>query len=179
MECMGARIGAAARHQNGELQMAVGSISNGSAYVQSSAQSQQASALRQRRQDFQALSQALGAGDLPAAKTAFATLQRDLGSAQGSSNQPGNSGTQDKFRAALQAIGQALTSGDLSGAQNAFASLQQARGHHHHRDADADNDGSKPAAASGAGSAAGSAANSPASIASGTAAVGSRLDVTA
>lgn len=180
---MGTRIRAVPVARNGELEMAVGSISTSSAYVQGSAQSQQASAMRQRRQEFQALSQALGSGDLSAAKTAFATLQQDLGSAQASSNQQSGPGTPDKFQSALQAIGQALTSGDLSGAQSAFASLQQARGHHRHRDADGDNDGSTTASASSASSAASStaniAANSAAGIAASTATVGSNINVTA
>ena len=36
------------------------------------------SALKQRREDFQALTKALGANDLPGAQKAFASLQQDM-----------------------------------------------------------------------------------------------------
>ena len=94
--------------------MTVGSVSPNNPYVQS-AQTGQASAFKQRRQDFEALAQALSSVDLSGAQSAFSALQQDfkkVGQAQ-SGQQTGASG-QDNFQTALQALGQALSSGDLS-----------------------------------------------------------------
>ena len=129
--------------------MAVGSVSPNNPYVQN-AQMGQASAFKQRRQDFEALAQALGSGDLSGAQSAFAALQQDLKNVgQSQSGQQAGASGQDKFQTALQALSQALSSGDLSAAQSAFASLQQARGHHH-RHAHTDGGTSAPAATTGA-----------------------------
>jgi hypothetical protein len=114
--------------------------STGSAYS-SATQSTQVSAFKQRKQDFEALSQALSAGDLAGAQSAFSALQQDLANiGQGQATPPAGQTSQTgqgSFSSALQALGQALSSGDLSGAQSAFAQLQQdiqkvAQGHHHH-----------------------------------------------
>jgi hypothetical protein len=109
--------------------MAVNSISVTNASVQST-QPGQASAIKQRRQDFEALTQALNSGDLSGAKTAFAAIQQNFKTVtQAQEGQQIGSNTQNKFQSAFQALGQALNSSDLKSAQTAFANLQQARGH--------------------------------------------------
>ena len=128
--------------------MTVGSVSPNNPYAQS-AQTGQASAFKQRRQDFEALAQALSSGNLSGAQSAFSALQQDsknVGQAQ--SGQQTGAGGQDRFQTALQALGQALSSGDLAAAQKAFASLQQAHGHHH-RHAQTDGGTGAPAATTG------------------------------
>ena len=129
--------------------MTIGSVSANSPSLQS-AQSGQTSAFKQRRQDFEALAQALSSGDLSGAKSAFSALQQDFKNAR--VTQPGPQAQvngQDKFQAALKALSQALGSGDLAAAQNAFAVLQQAQGHHH-RHGQPDGGGSTAAAVTSA-----------------------------
>jgi predicted lipoprotein len=129
--------------------MAVGSVSPNNSYIQS-AQTGQTSAFKQRRQDFEALAQALNSGDLSGAKSAFSALQQDFKTVvqtQPGQQTPGNG--QNSFQAAFQVLGQALSSGDLSAARNAFASLQQAHGHHH-RHAQTNGGTSAPATSTGA-----------------------------
>jgi len=102
------------------------------------------SALKQRREDFQALTKALGANDLAGAQKAFASLQQDMQAIQKNRAGPqsGPSGMQD----AIDALGKALSAGDLSGAQQALATLKHdfqnmtqnkagpVHGHHRHTD---------------------------------------------
>ena len=121
--------------------MSVGAVpSTSNAAYTSALQSTERSAFKQRQQDFQSLAQALSAGDLSGAQTAFAALQQDLKNAGPAPavQQTGSIQTsQNSVTTALQALGQALNSGDLSSAQKAFAQLQQdiqqaAQGHRHH-----------------------------------------------
>ena len=108
--------------------MAVNSISVTNASVQST-QPGQASAIKQRRQDFEALTQALNSGDLSGAKSAFAAIQQDFKTVtQAQEGQQIGSNTQNKFQNAFQALGQALNSSDLKAAQTAFAERPHARG---------------------------------------------------
>jgi len=103
-------------------------------------QSAQTNPYRQRKQDFEALAQALGSGDLAGAQTAFAALQQDLSGILQSGGAQQVAGTsQDVLQNDFGAIGQALAKGDVSGAQSAFAKLlqdaqnvAQGAGHHHH-----------------------------------------------
>lgn len=75
---------------------------------------------QQRRQNFEALAQALQSNDLTAAKQAYTALAQSIPSG---ADQPNNPFAQ---------IGQALQSNDLASAQNAFAALQARHKHHHH-----------------------------------------------
>lgn len=75
---------------------------------------------QQRRQNFEALAQALQSNDLTGAKQAYSALTQ---------NNPGGTPPPNS---PLAQIGQALQSNDLSGAQNAFATLQAGRHKHHH-----------------------------------------------
>jgi hypothetical protein len=72
---------------------------------------------QQTRTDYQALAQALNAGNLSAAQKAYDSLQQDQ---QNGPQPPAGSQVANDF----SALGQALQSGDLSGAQGAFSSLQ-------------------------------------------------------
>jgi hypothetical protein len=78
---------------------------------------------QQRRQSFDALSQALQSGDLGAAQQAFSSLSSTF--PPGITNDPNSP---------LAKLGQALKSGDLSAAQSAFAEIRGHKGHraHHH-----------------------------------------------
>lgn len=78
--------------------------------------------LDQRRQSFEALTQALKSGDLTGAQNAYTTLTQSAPGASSNANSP------------LAKLGQALQSGDLAGAQSAMAAFKAARhgGHHHH-----------------------------------------------
>jgi hypothetical protein len=91
--------------------MSVSSISNSYSYYQT------ANNHHQRKQEFDALSEALQSGNLSGAQQAFGQLQQ---------NAPGNSqsGADGGIVADISALGQALASNDLSGAQNAFSTLQ-------------------------------------------------------
>ncbi len=97
------------------------------------------SAIKQRREDFQTLAKALGAGNLAGAQKAFASLQQDMQAIQ--PNRPGQQSGPSNMKDAIDALGKALSAGDLSGAQKALASLKQdfqnpgqAHGHHRHND---------------------------------------------
>lgn len=97
------------------------------------------SALKQRREDFQALTKALGANDLPGAQKAFASLQQDMQAIQ--QNRPGQQSGPSNMKDVIDALGKALSAGDLSGAQKALATLKQnfqnlgqAYDHHRHTD---------------------------------------------
>jgi DNA-binding FadR family transcriptional regulator len=93
-------------------------------------QTDTATKMAQRKQDFQSLADALQSGNLSDAQKAFAQLQNDgvkTGQTQ-SSNSQSNSQSSP-----LQALASALQNGDLSGAQQAFTQLQQGmKAHHHH-----------------------------------------------
>jgi hypothetical protein len=81
------------------------------------------SAIKQRREDFQSLAQALGSGDLAGAQKAFASFQKDMQTIP-----PGRAGQQggpSNMKDAIDALGKALSAGDLSGAQKALATLKQ------------------------------------------------------
>ena len=115
--------------------MSVDSINSTSGAYSQSIQSGQASAFKQRRQDFNALSQALDSGDLAGAQSAFAALQQSMQNV--SQGQGGQKTGQNNVQDAMTALEKALSSGDLSGAQNAFATLKQdmqnaGQAHHHH-----------------------------------------------
>jgi len=90
---------------------------------------------QQRRQNIEALSDALQSGDLSAAQQAFSSLSSSLPA--GIANDPNSP---------LAKLGQALKSGDLSDAQSAFAAMHAHKGHrgHHHHHVDA----AQPAASS-------------------------------
>jgi len=91
---------------------------------------------QQRRQDFQALKQALSSGDLSGAQSAFSALQQLVQTqsggttgAAGAANSPApgvsaTSGTSSPLASDWTALSTALTSGDLKGAQTAFSQLQ-------------------------------------------------------
>ena len=126
--------------------MAVNSISVTNASVQST-QTGQASAIKQRREDFAALTQALSSGDLSGAKSAFASIEQNFKTVtQAQEGQQIGANGQNKFQTAFQALGQALNSGDLKAAQNAFANLQQARGHHEQQQPASNSAANAPAA---------------------------------
>lgn len=83
-------------------------------------------AWQQRKQSFEALSQALKSGDLGAAQQAFSSLSSSFPA--GIANDPNSP---------LAKLGQALQSGNLSDAQSAFSALRSRHGgHHHHHDQD-------------------------------------------
>lgn len=119
--------------------MSVNSVNSTTGSMQE-VQSGQASAFKQRRQDFQSLAKALDSNDLAGAQAAFAALQKDLQAVpQGSSAQQGGQST---IKDGINAIGAALSAGDLSGAQKALAQVKQdmqaqagkaRHGHHGHR----------------------------------------------
>jgi hypothetical protein len=104
-------------------------VPSSSAGVQGGAQ-----AWQQRQQNFQALSQALGSGDLTAAKTAYAALTgNDANKAASNPNSP------------LAQLGQALQGGDLAAAQKAFSQIKSGHGHHQKTGASSANPAPAPA----------------------------------
>ena len=100
--------------------------------VSSAASSTQQSSWAQRKTLFDQLGQALQKGDLKAAQTAFAALQKNAPQ-QGPTASDQDHDEEHSNRNPLAAVGQALQSGDLAGAQQAFAQIPAGRGHHHHR----------------------------------------------
>ena len=105
------------------LTMDISSISSSSQNV---SQTNLQAAFKQRSQDMNALQSALQNGDISAAQTAFATVQKNMPtSGQGSQSGPSSQ--------AMQSLQSALQKGDISGAQTAFTSLQSTMktGHHH------------------------------------------------
>ncbi|MEO8627358.1 MAG: hypothetical protein ABI612_04560 [Betaproteobacteria bacterium] len=107
--------------------MAVGPVSSTGSYTPS-AQIEQSSAHRQRRQDFDALSQALRSGDLSGAKSAFAAIQQDIKTGtQTQSSHKIETNDQSPIKVAFQALKDAINSSDLSAAQSAFSTLEQLR----------------------------------------------------
>ena len=99
--------------------MSVGAVSSISSVNSSSAiQSTRPSAFKQRNQDFQALSQALGSNDLAGAQSAFAALQKDLAaigqSRSGSQGGQTSQSSPSSIATALQALGQATPESAIS-----------------------------------------------------------------
>lgn len=78
-----------------------------------------ASAWQAQRQNFKQLSQALQAGDLTAAKSAFDAISAKSANAS-DPNSP------------LAKLGQAIQSGDVAAAQQAFSAMRSGGHHHHH-----------------------------------------------
>ena len=92
---------------------------------------------KQQRQDFGALSKALGSGDLAGAQKAFAALQQDMQKMQQTKGAGSQAGQNSAVKTDMDALASALNSGDVSGAQKAFAAVQQDmknahKGVHHH-----------------------------------------------
>ena len=93
------------------------------------------SQLQQFQQEFQQLGKDLSSGNLSAAQSDFATLQKNMPQTSSSTAaaQSGNPISQ-----ALSQLSQDLQAGNLSAAQQDYANLQQdfqshaAHGHHHH-----------------------------------------------
>ena len=106
--------------------MSVNSIySSGSASAVDQARLDRAAQFQQCRKDFRALGAALQSGDITAAQSAFATLQKDMPQRPDGASKSGTD--------PMAQLGQALSSGDLSAAQSAFTQVQQAhKGHHGH-----------------------------------------------
>ena len=95
------------------------------------------SQLQQFQQEFQQLGKDLTSGNLSAAQTDFATLEKDMPQT-GSSTSATQSGNQ--IAQAFSQLSKDLQAGDLSAAQQDYANLQQDfqnqvphRHHHHHR----------------------------------------------
>jgi len=120
--------------------MAVTSVSSSAGGLQN-VDPAKLSAIKQRREDFQALTKALGANDLPGAQKAFASFQQDM-----QTSQQGRAGQQSgpsNMKEAIDALGKALSAGDLPGAQKALETLKQdfknmaqnkaGQAHSHHR----------------------------------------------
>jgi hypothetical protein len=87
---------------------------------------------QQLQQEFQQLGKDLTAGDLSAAQSDFATLQKDAPAATSTAAQ-----SNSPIAQAFQQLSQDLQSGNLSGAQQDFSTIQQdvqahGGGHHHH-----------------------------------------------
>jgi len=104
----------------------------------------------QRKQDFKSLATALQSGDISSAQSAFATLQNDLKTSQGTAAtspllDPNTQAGQD-----FKALQDALKSNDVKAAQDAFKTLKTdlqsaRRAHHHHRAANDGNAAPVPA----------------------------------
>ena len=73
---------------------------------------------QQRRQDFDALTSAIESGNIQAAQTSLASLQKE------SPSQPVPSGSQDQFTNSLSQILSAVQAGNLTAAQQALGALQ-------------------------------------------------------
>ncbi|MBF0474381.1 MAG: hypothetical protein HQK59_00905 [Deltaproteobacteria bacterium] len=78
---------------------------------------------QQRKQDFNALATALSSGDITSAKSAFATLQKDMPNL--SQSQTGQQTTQNTLQNDITALQTALTAGDSTGIQTALSTLKQ------------------------------------------------------
>ncbi len=137
--------------------------------VASAVSSTQQSPWAQRKNLFDQLGQALQKGDLKAAQTAFAALQKNAPQGPPPSQNGQGNGAQSPFAA----LADALQKGDLAGAQQAFSQVQQARGqHHHHHRAEASTSAG-PATATAASAATTSSSSEPTATASAT---GSKAD---
>jgi len=87
---------------------------------------------QQLQQEIQQLGKDLTAGNLSAAQSDFATLQKDAPAATSASSQ-----SNSPIAQAFQQLAQDLQTGNLSGAQQDFSTIQQdlqahGGGHHHH-----------------------------------------------
>ncbi len=90
------------------------------------------------KSDFQNLGQALQSGNLTAAQSAFAALQKDYQSQNSQSTS--TSGANSPVSSDLTTLANALNTGNLTTAQAAFSQLQKDQqagtgGHHHHHGA--------------------------------------------
>jgi hypothetical protein len=129
--------------------MSVSGISTSSLYNYSSQNSQ--NSLQQIQQTFQQLGQDLQSGNLSAAQSDFATLQKlvpGLGSTTASTTSSTSSQSTSPIAQAFSQLAQDLQSGNLSAAQQDFSTIQQdiqnqaqsetqattqaPKGHHHH-----------------------------------------------
>ena len=99
--------------------MPISSVASGNATQQLHG----AGAWQQRRQSFDALSQALQSGNVNAAKDAFSSLSKTF--PPGVANNPNSP---------LSKLGQALQTGNLSAAQTVFSTMH---GRHYHHNAGA------------------------------------------
>lgn len=98
--------------------MSVSSISGYSQYQTSSGQ-------QQRKQEFDALKDALQSGDLTAAQQAFSTMQQHSpDAAQSASGGSAHGNGNEAVITDISALGKALSSGDVDSAQSAFATLR-------------------------------------------------------
>jgi len=92
------------------------------------------SQLQQFQQEFQQLGQDLGSGNLSAAQSDFAVLQKDLPQTSSTSASQSNS----PIAKAFNQLAQDLQAGNVSAAQQDYSTLQQdfqnqaSRAHHHH-----------------------------------------------
>ena len=92
------------------------------------------SQLQQFQQEFQQLGQDLSSGNLSAAQSDFATLQKDLPQTSSASASSSNS----PIAQAFNQLAQDLQAGNLSAAQQDYSTLQQdlqsqaSKMHHHH-----------------------------------------------
>jgi DNA-binding FadR family transcriptional regulator len=112
----------------------------GSAYQSSSTNTNQ-----QVKSDFKSLFDALKSGDMTAAQTAFASLQKDAPNLFPSTTSQTSSATQTT---PLSDLAAALNKGDLTAAQTAMTALQKGHhGHHHHRASSTNTDSATAAAA--------------------------------
>jgi len=103
----------------------------------SSISSSMFSQLQQFQQEFQQLGKDLTSGNLSAAQSDFATLQKDMPQASSSASTAQSS---NPIAQAFSQLSQDLQAGNLSAAQQDYANLQQDfqsrapyRHHHHHR----------------------------------------------
>ena len=81
------------------------------------------------RSDISALSQALSSGNLSAAQSAYAQLQKDLpqppSGSSGSNGDSSQTSGRNGFSSIISSLSSALSSSNLSGAQSAFKELEQ------------------------------------------------------
>jgi len=102
----------------------------------SSISSSMFSQLQQFQQEFQQLGKDLTSGNLSAAQSDFATLQKDLPQVSSTSTSQGN----NPIAQAFNQLSQDLQAGNLSAAQQDYSTIQQdfqsqaskMHGHHHH-----------------------------------------------
>ncbi|HAM71557.1 MAG TPA: hypothetical protein DCM86_07940 [Verrucomicrobiales bacterium] len=83
------------------------------------------SLVKQRTQDFRDLRNALRAGDLAGAQTAFNTLQQEIQKASAASGGKSPFDPKGTIGKDFQALAEALKGGNLDAAQSAFKTLRQ------------------------------------------------------
>jgi len=112
--------------------MSVGSVTSSSnVYQPTSSQSPFAAA----KKNFKALEDALKSGDLKAAQSAFAEIQKNAPKKPSQTASTSTSDSQDPF----SALASALQSGDLNAAKSAFQSIQDMfKSHNQHKKHDKD-----------------------------------------